>query len=118
MEFDVKPGLRKDSKIKFRGVGHQLGGYQQDLHFIVEEKEHILTRDKDDLYLTVELDLVDSLCGFKRTVSTIDGQAIDIEKDTSTKPESQDIFPGLGMPNSKKPDERGNFVVKYKVRYP
>lgn len=53
-----------------------------------------------------------------RTVTTIDGQNIDIEKDGPTEPGSEDTYPGLGMPNSKKPDERGNFIVKYKVRYP
>ena len=39
LEFDIKPGLRKDSKIKFKGVGDQEdpAGGQQDLHFIVEE---------------------------------------------------------------------------------
>lgn len=82
------------------------------------QKEHVLTREGDNLHLTVEIHLVDSLCGFKRTVATIDGKMIDIEKDGPTEPESEDTFPGLGMPLSKKPEERGNFIVKYRVRYP
>jgi DnaJ-class molecular chaperone len=43
---------------------------------------------------------------------------MDTEKNTPTEPETQDIFSGLGMPNYMKPDERGNFPVKYTVRYP
>lgn len=37
LEIPIKPGLKKGSKIKFKGVGDQEEGGQQDLHFIVEE---------------------------------------------------------------------------------
>lgn len=37
LEVPIKPGLKKGSKIKFKGVGDQEEGGQQDLHFIVEE---------------------------------------------------------------------------------
>lgn len=37
LEMDIKPGLKKGSKIKFKGVGDQEEGGQQDLHFLVEE---------------------------------------------------------------------------------
>jgi DnaJ homolog subfamily B member 4 len=29
-----------------------------------------------------------------------------------------DTYPGLGMPLSKKPDQRGNFVVNVAVKFP
>lgn len=37
LEVPVKPGLLKGSKIKFNGVGNQVEGGRQDLHFIVQE---------------------------------------------------------------------------------
>ena len=37
LEMDIKPGLKKGSKIKFKGVGDQEEGGSQDLHFIVSE---------------------------------------------------------------------------------
>jgi hypothetical protein len=37
LEMDIKPGLKKGSKIKFQGVGDVDEGGRQDLHFIVEE---------------------------------------------------------------------------------
>lgn len=40
LEMDIKPGLKKGSKIKYKGVGDQIEGGQQDLHFIVEEVSH------------------------------------------------------------------------------
>lgn len=44
LEMDIKPGLKKGSKIKFQGVGDQEEGGRQDLHFIVEEvSSYVLT---------------------------------------------------------------------------
>ncbi|KAI5294852.1 hypothetical protein KEM56_005757, partial [Ascosphaera pollenicola] len=37
LSFDIKPGLKAGSKIKFAGVGDQDEYTQQDLHFIIRE---------------------------------------------------------------------------------
>lgn len=37
LEMDIIPGLKKRSKIKFKGVGDETEFGKQDLHFIVEE---------------------------------------------------------------------------------
>jgi len=37
LEVPIKPGLKKGSKIRFKGVGDQEEGGQQDMVFIVEE---------------------------------------------------------------------------------
>ncbi|KAI1171477.1 hypothetical protein F4777DRAFT_53676 [Nemania sp. FL0916] len=119
LEVPIKAGLKKGSKIKFKGVGDQEEGGKQDLHFIVEEKAHpLFVRDGDDLIHTIELDLKEALTGWKRTVTTIDEKQILIEKAGPTGPGMSDSYPGLGMPISKKPGERGNFIVKYNVKFP
>ncbi|KAI0814342.1 hypothetical protein GGR55DRAFT_427913 [Xylaria sp. FL0064] len=119
LEVPIKPGLKKGSKIKFKGVGDQEEGGKQDLHFIVEEKPHPLyVRDGDDIIHTVDLDLKEALTGWKRTVTTIDGKQLNIEKAGPTAPGTSDTYPGLGMPISKKQNERGNFIVKYNVKFP
>ncbi|KUJ11697.1 DnaJ-domain-containing protein [Mollisia scopiformis] len=119
LEMDIKPGLKKGSKIKFKGVGDQEEGGQQDLHFVVEEKKHpLFTRDGDDIHHTIDLELKEALTGWKRTVTTIDGKQINIEKAGPTQPGSKDSYPNLGMPLSKKPDTRGNFVITYNVKFP
>lgn len=119
LEVPIKPGLKKGSKIRFKGVGDQEEGGQQDLVFIVEEKHHPLyTREGDDIVHPVELDLKEALTGWKRTIMTIDGKQLQIDKGGPTQPGSCDTYPGLGMPISKKPGQRGNFVVKYNVTFP
>ncbi|KFZ13643.1 hypothetical protein V502_06505 [Pseudogymnoascus sp. VKM F-4520 (FW-2644)] len=117
LEMDIKPGLKKGSKIKFQGVGDQEEGGRQDLHFIVEEKKHpLFTREGDDIVLPLELDLKEALTGWKRTVTTIDGKNLVIDKGGPTQPGSNDTYPDLGMP--KKGGGRGNFVVRYNVKFP
>ncbi|KUI52699.1 Protein psi1 [Cytospora mali] len=119
LDVPIKAGLKKGSKIRFKGVGDQEEGGQQDLCFVVEEKSHpIYTRDGDDLIMTVDLDLKEALTGWKRTVTTIDGKQISLDKAGPTQPGSQDVYPGLGMPISKKPGQRGNFIIKYNVKFP
>ncbi|KAK0719771.1 hypothetical protein B0H67DRAFT_163971 [Lasiosphaeris hirsuta] len=119
LEVPIKPGLKKGSKIRFKGVGDQEEGGQQDLVFIVEEKPHPLyVREGDDLVHNVDLELKEALTGWKRTITTIDGKSLSVEKAGPTQPGSSDSYPGLGMPISKKPGQRGNFVVKYNVKFP
>ncbi|ROW15842.1 hypothetical protein VPNG_02437 [Cytospora leucostoma] len=119
LDVPIKAGLKKGSKIRFKGVGDQEEGGQQDLCFVVEEKAHpIFSRDGDDLSMTVDLDLKEALTGWKRTVTTIDGKQINLDKAGPTQPGSQETYPGLGMPVSKKPGQRGNFIIKYNVKFP
>ncbi|KAK1776488.1 DnaJ domain-containing protein [Copromyces sp. CBS 386.78] len=119
LEVPIKPGLKKGSKIRFKGVGDQEEGGQQDLVFIVEEKPHPLyTRDGNDLHHTVDLELKEALTGWKRTITTIDGKNLNIEKAGPTQPGSTDVYPGQGMPISKQPGQRGNFIIKYNVKFP
>lgn len=40
LDVPIKPGLKKGSKIRFKGVGDQEEGGQQDLCFVIEEVSH------------------------------------------------------------------------------
>lgn len=82
------------------------------------QKPHALfVRDGDDIIHTIDLDLKEALTGWKRTVATIDGKQINIEKGGPTGPGMSDSYPGQGMPK-KQSGERGNFIIKYNVKFP
>jgi DnaJ homolog subfamily B member 4 len=78
----------------------------------------LFSREDNNIVYPVELTLKEALTGWKRTVTTIDGKQINIEKAGPTQPGSSDTYPGQGMPISKKPGTRGDFVVKYNVKFP
>ncbi|PGH08586.1 hypothetical protein GX51_01105 [Blastomyces parvus] len=119
LEFDVKPGLKAGSKIKYAGVGDQEEGGTQDLHFIITEKEHpTFKRDGDDLITTIDISLKEALTGWNRTVTTIDGKQLRVSGAGPTQPGFEEKFPSLGMPKSKFPGQRGDMIVKVQVKFP
>lgn len=119
LEMDIKPGLKAGSKIKFAGVGDETDGGSQDLHFIVSEKPHpSLRREGDNLKTTIELDLKEALTGWERRVTTIEGKQLPVRGGGPTAPGTIQSFPGHGMPISKKPGQRGDFLVEIKVKFP
>ncbi|KAI9843468.1 MAG: hypothetical protein M1837_006314 [Sclerophora amabilis] len=119
LDLDIKPGLKAGSKIKFKGVGDQEEGVTQDLHFIVKEKEHPLyKRDGFDLRASVEISLKEALTGWNRHIATIDGKHVPLSGGGPTQPGREIVFPELGMPKSKKPSERGDFIVTINVKFP
>ncbi len=51
-------------------------------------------------------------------MQTIDGKNISLEKAGPTQPGSEERYPNLGMPISKKPGQRGDMVIRVKVNFP
>ena len=83
------------------------------------QKPHpLFKRDGDDIRHTVELDLKEALTGWQRTVQTIDGKQVPVRHGGPTQPSWEERYPNLGMPRSKKPSERGDFVVEVKIKFP
>ena len=119
LSVPIKKGLKAGSKIKYPDMGDQVEGGVQDLHFIVKEKPHLLfTREGDDIKHNVEIDLKEALTGWKRTVQTIDGKQVNVSSSGPTQPTFEERFPSLGMPKSKTPTQRGDFVVGVKIKFP
>lgn len=119
LDIEIKPGYKAGTKIKFKGVGDQEEGGQQDMHFIITEKEHpVFKRAGDDLRRTVEISLKEALTGWRKTIETIDGRQISVSGAVPTQPGAEIRYPDQGMPKSKKQGERGDMVVEVKVRFP
>lgn len=66
----------------------------------------------------IELDLKEALTGWQRTVQTIDGKQVGVRSAGPTGPDFTERYPNLGMPKSKKPNERGDFVVGVRIKFP
>ena len=119
LNVPIKPGLKAGSKIKYENMGDQVEGGVQDLHFIVKEKPHpLFTREGDDIRHTVELDLKEALTGWSRKVHTIDGKQVNVSSSGPTQPSFAERYPSLGMPKSKTPEKRGDFIVGVKINFP
>jgi DnaJ family protein B protein 4 len=119
LSVPINKGIKAGSKIKYKDMGDQVEGGTQDLHFVVKEKPHSLfTRDGDDIRHVVEIDLKEALTGWKRTVQTIDGKQLTVTSSGPTQPTFEERYPGLGMPKSKQPTQRGDFLVGVRIKFP
>ena len=116
LEITVKPGMKAGSKYKFKGVGDEIEGTKQDIHFVVGEKpHHLFERKGDDLIASVSIPLKEALTGWSRPIKTIDEKNLMVSHGGPTPPNWSETYPGQGMVLPKDPSQRGNLIVKVNV---
>ncbi|ABN67887.2 Molecular chaperone (DnaJ superfamily) [Scheffersomyces stipitis CBS 6054] len=123
LEVNIKPGWKAGTKINFTNEGDYQPECQarQTLQFVLEEKPHpVFKRDgtSNNLIVNLPITFKESLCGFDKDITTIDGKRLPFSKTQPVQPNSSALYPGLGMPISKSPGQRGDMEVIFKVDYP
>lgn len=94
LEVHIDKGMEDGQKITFYGEGDQSPGLEPgDIIIILEEKEHAVFKRKDmDLVLKMEINLNEALCGFKRTIKTLDSRIIIISTLAGNETQNLNIF--------------------------
>lgn len=77
-------------------------------------------RKGNDLICTLELSLVEALCGFTRHITHLDGRVLRVTHPPGEVLKLGDFraIIGEGMPQYRSPFEKGNLVVIFKVAFP
>ena len=92
-----------------------------DIIFVIDEQKHLVfERSGVDLKVTIQVDLVEALCGFSRVVlKHLDGRGISISYPQSNKGPLSHVLkiPGEGM-WQKKSDSRGDLYLNIDIQYP
>jgi len=120
LEAKIPPGVRTGSKVRLSGKGEPgaSGAQAGDLYLKIHVRPHpTLKRDKNDLKVTVPLDLYTALLGGKVSVKGID-RNVDLTIPPETANGKVFRLRGLGMPDLKKPKERGNLYATVEVQLP
>lgn len=122
LEIHVEKGMEEGQKIVFNGEGDQEPGIEPgDIIIVLIEKEHDIYKRKDqELHLNMEIELVDALCGLKRSITTLDDRELHINTLPGEIIKYGDIkmVKGEGMPYKGNPFEKGNLVIQFKVSFP
>ncbi|ORX82664.1 DnaJ-domain-containing protein [Basidiobolus meristosporus CBS 931.73] len=121
LTVNIKPGWKAGTKIRFSNEGDELPtGGAQDIEFILEEKPHpTFKRESEHLVMNLDIDIVEALTGFTKTVQSLDGRTIAITNRTPVTSPGQELrISGEGMPISKQPGRKGDLVVRVNVRFP
>jgi len=120
IEVKIPRGVRTGSRVRVAGEGAPGtgGGAPGDLYLRIEVVPHpVFQREGDDLKVTVPVDLYTALLGGEVQVPTLERPVmLTIPPETS----NGKVFRlrGLGMPNLRNPDRRGDLYATVEVRLP
>lgn len=122
LEVHVEKGMRDGQRIVFSGEGDQEPDLQPgDIVIVLEEMEHnVFKRSKQDLIMRMELQLVESLCGFQKVIKTLDNRDLVVTNlpGEVVKHDSFKCIVGEGMPTYKQPFEKGRLIVQFLIKFP
>lgn len=122
INIHVEKGMSDGEKIVLYGEGDQEPDVSPgDIIIVIDEKPHpFFRRSGIDLIMPMELELVEALCGFQKTIETMDNRTLVI----TTLP-GEIIHPGdiksvlnEGMPIYKNPTEKGRLIIQFTIKFP
>ncbi|XP_069820254.1 dnaJ homolog subfamily A member 4-like [Dendropsophus ebraccatus] len=122
LEVHIGKGMKDGQKIVFHGEGDQEPGLEPgDVVIVLDQRDHeVFQRQDRDLIMKMEILLVEALCGFKKTVETLDGRTLLI---TSLPGEvishgHLKCIQNEGMPLERAPFEKGLLIIQFHVIFP
>ncbi|XP_076673042.1 dnaJ heat shock protein family (Hsp40) member A4-like [Andrena cerasifolii] len=122
LEVRVDPGMVDGQRIVFSGEGDQEPDYEPgDIVILLEEKEHdVFKRTRNDLIIRLQLELVESLCGFQNVIRTLDERDLIITSPPGNVTKHGDLkfILNEGMPIYKDPFSRGRLIIQFVVNFP
>ncbi|XP_060709578.1 dnaJ homolog subfamily A member 4-like [Hemiscyllium ocellatum] len=122
LEVYVDKGMQDGQKITFRGEGDQEPGLEPgDVIIVLDQKDHdVFQRHGNDLVMKMEILLVEALCGFKRTIGTLDRRTLLISSKPGEviKVGSLKCVRNEGMPIYRDPFEKGLLIIQFSVKFP
>ncbi len=120
IRLTIPAGVKNGQVIKIKGHGGKgiNGDPNGDLHIKFSISNHTqFKRDKDNLYLNVDLDLYKAVLGGDITIDTFDGKV-----KLKIKPETQNgtkvKLKGKGFPVYKKEGQFGDLYITYQIKIP
>ena len=120
IEAKIPAGVRTGSRVRLSGQGASggRGGQVGDLYLKIEVQPHaVFQREGDDLKATIPVDLYTALLGGKVNVATLD-RSVELTIPPETSNGRVFRLRGLGMPNLRKPDQRGDLYASVQVELP
>uniref|UniRef100_A0A4W5LJG1 DnaJ heat shock protein family (Hsp40) member A4 n=1 Tax=Hucho hucho TaxID=62062 RepID=A0A4W5LJG1_9TELE len=119
LEVHIDKGMKGGQKIPFHGEGDQEPGLEPgDVVIVLDQQEHpVYQRQEDDLHMKMNIKLVEALCGFKKTIRTLDGRVLIITSPPGKVVKANDVrcVRNEGMPIHKDPYDRGQLIIQFQV---
>ncbi|GAB4562724.1 MAG: DnaJ C-terminal domain-containing protein [Anaerolineae bacterium] len=118
IEVKIPRGVRTGSRVRVPGKGAFADGSAGDLYLRIEVLPHpTFKREGDDLYVDVPVDLYTAILGGEVQVPTLD-RPVMLKIPPETPNGKSFRLRGLGMPNLRNPDQRGDLYARVNVQLP
>lgn len=122
LECHIERGMKDGQKIKFEQEGDQAPDIEPgDIIIVLDEKEHdVFKRKGTDLYMKMELELADALCGFTRIVKTLDNRTLVITSQPGEviRPNKPKCVLDEGMPQQRYHFNKGKLIINFTINFP
>ncbi|KAG8516400.1 DnaJ subfamily A member 4 [Galemys pyrenaicus] len=122
IEVHVERGMKDGQKILFHGEGDQEPELEPgDVIIVLDQKDHsVFQRRGHDLIMKMRIQLSEALCGFKRTIKTLDDRTLVITAQPGEVVRHGDLkcVREEGMPVHRAPLEKGSLVLQFLVVFP
>ncbi|XP_011885329.1 PREDICTED: dnaJ homolog subfamily A member 4 isoform X2 [Cercocebus atys] len=122
IEVHVEKGMKDGQKILFHGEGDQEPELEPgDVIIVLDQKDHsVFQRRGHDLIMKMKIQLSEALCGFKKTIKTLDNRILVITSKSGEVIKHGDLkcVRDEGMPIYKAPLEKGILIIQFLVIFP
>lgn len=121
LEVKVPRGVRTGSRVRIAGEGRPgIGGAPSgDLYLVVTVQPHQrFERKGDDLYVDVDVPVLDAILGGEVEVPTIEGKKVMLRVPEQTQNGAQIRLSGKGMPVLGATDRYGNLYARIHAKLP
>lgn len=122
LEVAVDKGMEDGQKITFTSEGDQEPGLEPgDIIIVLDEKEHAdYKRNGTDLIMKFNINITEALCGFKKTIKTLDDRTLIVQTIPGECIKTGDLkcIYGEGMPTYRNPFEKGKLIIQFNVEFP
>lgn len=120
LTIQVKRGWKEGTKITFPKEGDEtLSNIPADIVFVLKDKPHtVYKRDSSNVVYKAKISLREALCGCSIKVPTLDGRTISLDSKDIINPGTKRRIHGEGLPLPKAPDQRGDLLVEFDIRFP
>ncbi|XP_013931155.1 PREDICTED: dnaJ homolog subfamily A member 4-like, partial [Thamnophis sirtalis] len=109
--------MKDGQKLVFHGEGDQEPDLEPgDVIIVLDQKDHsVYQRRGNDLVMKMKIQLTEALCGFKKTVETLDDRVLLISSKPGEVIKHGDIksIVNEGMPIYKSPLEKGSLIIQF-----
>ncbi len=119
LTVDIQAGMKDGDTVKFDQVADEAVGHiSGDLIFRVKQvPDAQFTRQGDDLHMSINISLLDSLVGFHTSFAHLDGHMVEIRKDDVTYCSEVVTVRGEGMPK-RGSRSKGDLYVTLIINFP